>query len=84
MSDTKTPADAARERAEQRFRLSEERRSDAEKVMSDLNAAKVAEREKTARLRALRLAKEEQDQLAKAEVAAKPRVARVRRAKSSA
>ena len=70
MSDVKSPADTARQKAEQRFRVSEQRRTDAEKVMSDLAVAKNAEREKTVRLRALRLAKEEEDRLAEAAAAA--------------
>ena len=61
---TKTLSDEARARAEARFKLTEERRTDAEKVMQDVRAAKVAEAEKTTRLRALRLAKEEAERAA--------------------
>ena len=67
---TKPISDDARARAEARFKLSEERRTDAEKVMQDLREAKSAESEKTTRLRALRLAKEEADRAA---IAAAPR-----------
>lgn len=69
---TKTPSDEARARAEARFKLTEERRTDAEKVMHDVRAAKLAEGEKTVRLRALRLAKEETDRAAAEAAPPKP------------
>ena len=69
---TKTVSDEARARAEARFKLSEERRTEAEKVMQDLREAKDAESEKTTRLRALRLAKEEADRAAVAAAPKKP------------
>ena len=79
MSSVKTPTEAAREKAEQRFRVTEQRRSDAEKVMADLAVAKDAEREKTVRLRALRMAKEDADRTAQAAVV-KPRARRAKKA----
>lgn len=54
-------ASSIRTRAEERFRVREQRASDADKAMQDIAAAKDAERAKTERLRALRLAKEEAD-----------------------
>ena len=51
----------ARTKAEARFQVAERRKTDAEKVLSDLKTAKDAESAKTVRLRALRLAKEETD-----------------------
>lgn len=61
MTDTKSPADVAREKAEARFKVLEQRRTDAARTMDEVVAAKSAELEKTVRLRALRLAKEEED-----------------------
>lgn len=61
MSDTKSPAEVAREKAEARFKILEQRRTDAARTMDEVVAAKSAELEKTARLRALRLAKEDED-----------------------
>ena len=57
---------AARARAEERFRVREQRATEADKAMQDIASAKVAERAKTERLRALRLAKEEADREAAA------------------
>jgi hypothetical protein len=51
--------DQARQRAEKSFRQ-EERARDARKVMTEYEAQAVAIREKTARLKALRLAKQAQ------------------------
>ncbi len=53
-----TEADAARARAEANFRRKEERARDGEQAMMEYLAEARAVREKTARLRALRLAKE--------------------------
>jgi hypothetical protein len=53
-----TPSKEARERAEQKFRKKEIEARDASKAMAEYQAGLVAQREKTARLRALRLAKE--------------------------
>lgn len=68
-------ADEARARAEARFKLTEQRKTDAEKAMAEVNAHRTAELEKTVRLRALRLAKEESDrqQVPVAKPRAKPR-----------
>ena len=54
-------AEEARARAEARFKLNEQRKTDAEKAMAEVEAHRAAELEKTVRLRALRLAKEEAD-----------------------
>lgn len=59
-------AEAVRLRAEERFRVREQRATEADKAMQDIAAAKVAERAKTERLRALRLAKELADREAAA------------------
>ncbi len=56
-----TPSKEARERAELKFRKKEIEARDASKAMADYLARLVAEREKTARLRALREAKEAAD-----------------------
>jgi hypothetical protein len=53
-----TPSKEARERAEQKFRKKEIEARDASKAMAEYQAGLVAQREKTARLRALRQAKE--------------------------
>jgi hypothetical protein len=53
-----TPSKEARERAEQKFRRKEIEARDASKAMAEYQAGLVAQREKTARLRALRQAKE--------------------------
>jgi hypothetical protein len=53
-----TPSKEARERAEQKFRKKEIEARDASKAMAEYQASLVAQREKTARLRALRQAKE--------------------------
>ncbi len=53
-----TPSEEARERAEQKFKKKEIEARDASKAMADYQAGLVAQREKTARLRALREAKE--------------------------
>lgn len=61
-----TPSKEARERAELKFRKKEIEARDASKAMADYRAGLAAEREKTARLRALREAKEAADAAAKA------------------
>ena len=48
----------ARDRAEAIFKKKEERRLDGRKAMAEYEAARFAAREKTARLRALRLARD--------------------------
>jgi hypothetical protein len=71
MSVDSDRADKTRSTAEARFKLKEERKTDAEKVWVEINASRKAELAKTDRLRALRLAKEEDDRVA-AEAAPKP------------
>ena len=53
-----TPSKEARERAELKFRKKEIEAREASKAMADYQASLVAQREKTARLKALREAKE--------------------------
>ncbi|MBZ0146359.1 MAG: hypothetical protein K8F62_02305 [Pseudorhodoplanes sp.] len=48
----------ARERAEMKFKKKETQRLEAREAMADYNADSVAAREKTARLRALRMARD--------------------------
>jgi hypothetical protein len=78
MSAAPGTADDARVRAEARFKLNEQRRSDAEKVWAEVEAGRAAEIAKTDRLRALRLAREEADRAA---VAATPKPKRAPRKK---
>src|SRR5215469_14957568 len=61
-----TPSKEARERAELKFRKKEIEAREASKAMADYQAGLIAEREKTARLRALREAKEAADAAARA------------------
>ena len=61
-----TPSKEARERAEQKFKKKEVEARDASKAMADYQASLVAQREKTARLRALREAKEAAEAAARA------------------
>ena len=61
-----TPSKEARERAELKFRKKEIEAREASKAMADYQAGLVAQREKTARLRALREAKEAAEAAAKA------------------
>jgi hypothetical protein len=61
-----TPSKEARERAEQKFRKKEIEARDASKAMAEYQAGLVAQREKTARLRALREAKEAAELAARA------------------
>jgi hypothetical protein len=60
---TSRDTEAARARAEARFKKTEESRAAAASAMADLEAAKAQELAKTARLRALRLEKEAADRL---------------------
>lgn len=64
-SRSTAPADA-RARAESKFHLAERRKSEADQAVMEARAAKTAESQKTARLKALRLAKEEADRAAAA------------------
>jgi hypothetical protein len=61
-----TPSKEARERAELKFRKKEVEAREATKAMADYKAGLVAQREKTARLKALREAKEAADAAARA------------------
>ena len=61
-----TPSKEARERAELKFRKKEVEAREATKAMADYKAGLIAQREKTARLKALREAKEAADTAAKA------------------
>ena len=73
MSEQPTPVERVRLTAEARFKLKEERKTDADKVWVEMAASRTAELAKTDRLRALRLAKEEVDREAAAlEAASKP------------
>ena len=72
MSSSKTLTEGARAKAEARFQVTEQRKTDAEKAMQDIRDAKTAELAKTVRLRALRLAKEEADRAAAAAAPPKP------------
>jgi hypothetical protein len=56
-----TPSKEARERAELKFRKKEVEAREATKAMADYKAGLIAQREKTARLKALRQAKEATD-----------------------
>jgi hypothetical protein len=60
-----TPSKEARERAEQKFKKKEIEARDASKAMAEYQASLVAQREKTARLRALREAKEAAERAAR-------------------
>jgi hypothetical protein len=61
-----TPSKEARERAELKFKKKEIEAREASKAMADYRASLNAEREKTARLRALREAKEAAEAAARA------------------
>ncbi|CAD5249834.1 conserved hypothetical protein [Bosea sp. 62] len=66
-------AEQAKLRAERNFAKTEQRRQEAENAMEAVQAERRAIAEKTARLRALRLAKEAADaQIAAEQLAAKP------------
>jgi hypothetical protein len=67
-----TPSKEARERAEQKFRKKEIEARDASKAMAEYQAGLVAQREKTARLRALREAKEAAERAARRPSPASP------------
>jgi hypothetical protein len=56
----------ARAKAESKFHLGERRKTGADQAMTEARAAKTAEIQKTARLKALRLAKEAADREAAA------------------
>lgn len=62
---SKAPVDA-RAKAESKFHLAERRKSEADQALTEARAVKNAENQKTARLKALRLAKEEADRAAAA------------------
>ncbi len=62
---SKAPADA-RAKAESKFHLAERRKTEADQAVTEARAAKNAESQKTARLKALRLAKEAEDRAAAA------------------
>lgn len=70
-----TPSKEARERAEQKFRKKEIEARDASKAMAEYQAGLVAQREKTARLRALREAKEAAERTARRTPPASPSTA---------
>jgi hypothetical protein len=61
-----TPSKEARERAELKFRKKQIEAREASKAMADYQASLIAQREKTARLKALRQAKEAADAAARA------------------
>jgi hypothetical protein len=61
-----TPSKEARERAELKFRKKEVEAREATKAMADYKAGLIAQREKTARLKALREAKEAADATSRA------------------
>ncbi|MFC5421423.1 hypothetical protein SAMN05428997_13012 [Bosea sp. CRIB-10] len=79
-------AEQAKLRAERNFAKTEQRRQDAENAMEAVQAERRAVAEKTARLRALRLAKEAADAEAAAQAAknAPVKVPKARRAKVAA
>ena len=60
-----TPSKEAQERAEAKFKKKEIEAREASKAMAEYQAGLVAQREKTARLRALRQAKEAADATAR-------------------
>jgi hypothetical protein len=62
-----TPSKEARERAELKFRKKELEAREASKAMEDYRAGLIAQREKTARLKALRQAKEAAEAAGRAE-----------------
>ncbi len=72
-----------RQRAEARFKLAEQRQTDAAKAMSDLRLARDAEAAKTARLRELRLAKEAADRDASATATSVKRARKPARARTA-
>ena len=65
-----TPSKEARERAELKFKKKEVEAREATKAMADYKAGLIAQREKTARLKALREAKEAADAASQAAQAA--------------
>jgi hypothetical protein len=79
-----TPSKEARERAEQKFRKKEIEARDASKAMAEYQAGLVAQREKTARLRALREAKEADERAARRTAQAPPSGADAGKARETA
>lgn len=73
MSNSDLSAGEIRRRAHLRVANANKRKFEAAKAMMDYNDARVAERAKTARLRALRLAKETEDAKKEKVELAKPR-----------
>ena len=80
---SKAPAEA-RARAESKFHLAERRKSEADQALNEARAARVAETQKTARLKALRLAKEEADRAAAAAAPAPAKAPARRRTRAAA
>ena len=79
-----TPSKEARERAELKFRKKEIEAREASKAMADYRAGLVAQREKTARLKALREAKAAADAVARVAQEAGAREAAEANAKANA
>ena len=78
MTASESGADLVRARVEARFKVQEQRAPEARKALEEVRAAKTAEAAKTTRLRALRLAKEEEDRIV-AEAAAAEKLAKKRK-----
>jgi len=72
MATNQKSAEEAKLRAERNFAKNEQRRQEAESAMAAVRAEQQAVADKTARLRALRLAKEAADAEAAAAAPAKP------------
>jgi hypothetical protein len=73
---SKTPKDAQKALAEAKFKRKEVQARDASKAMAEYEAAQVATRQKTARLKELREAKEAADrETAEREAAEEPKAA---------
>jgi len=81
---SKSPKEMQQERAEASFKRKEVQAREATKAMADYQAATAATREKTARLRAQRLAKEAADRVLADEEAAKPKAAKAKGTKPKA
>jgi hypothetical protein len=71
---SKSPKELQQEKAEASFKRKEIQAREGVKAMADYYAANVAEHEKTARLKALRLAKEAADRKAAADKTATARI----------
>ncbi len=80
---SKAPTDA-RAKAESKFHLAERRKSEADQALTEARAAKNAESQKTARLKAMRLAKEAADREAAAAAPPPVKAAPKRRARAAA